>query len=207
MTTDKQAGLPGTKIVPSNTAFKYAKALIALDPVTKVPAPRQAESRRHRQEMGQFLALWQENRDLENILRSPMLPIERRVNLLTQIAGHLNLSDKIRNLLTLLLVERKIHLLPGIISAHKVLEMRATGERDVQVFSSEPLTPGQKEELLNTLGEALSSKLNPTFFQDPSLLAGVKVVAGDTVLDGSLSRQLKEIKAHMPTLDWSRDKP
>ncbi len=204
-TETEETKVNGSKAAPSNTAIKYAEAMMARDATSDTTAFQRESSEKHRQEMERFLTIWQESKNLENILRSPMLPVRYRANLLAEIAQALNLSEKVSNLLVLLLVERKIHLLPSIISAHKKLEMEAAGEQDVEIYSPIQLSESQKEKLLHILQERLQSRLKATFLEDPTLLAGVKVVAGNTIFDGSLLRQLSEIRANMPTLDWGRD--
>ena len=64
-----------------------------------------------------------------------------------------------------------------------------------EVISAVPLTQDQLEELDRKLSVIFGKQLEITASVDPSLLGGLRVVAGDTVLDDTIKRKLSDMKA------------
>lgn len=67
----------------------------------------------------------------------------------------------------------------------------------VEVISAAPLTHKQLAELERKLILMFRKQLDITVTVDPSLLGGLRVIAGDTVLDDSIKRKMMDIKTSM----------
>ena len=65
---------------------------------------------------------------------------------------------------------------------------------DARVVSAVALTDGEKSALIAKLEQMTGNLVVPTYETDPSLIGGVVIYVGDTVIDGSLKSRLKDIK-------------
>ena len=65
---------------------------------------------------------------------------------------------------------------------------------DARVVSAVALTDGEKSALMAKLEQMTGNLVVPTYETDPSLIGGVVIYVGDTVIDGSLKSRLKDIK-------------
>ena len=68
---------------------------------------------------------------------------------------------------------------------------------DVKVFSAIPLTPAQWADIENKLIGTFNKQVNMVVTVDPSLLGGLRIIAGYTVIDNSIKKRLAEMKKSM----------
>ena len=71
------------------------------------------------------------------------------------------------------------------------------GEADVEVFSKVALSAAEKARLKENLEERLKKKANMVFRTDKSIIGGLIVKYGGTVLDGTVNAQLTDMLAMM----------
>ncbi len=113
----------------------------------------------------------------------------------TQGAGSFN--QGIENFLKLLAENHRILVLPNI--AQLFEKFRADHEQfvDVQVSSCYPFTDEQKIRLQSVLEKRFSKRASLHFSEDPSLIGGARIRAGDTVIDGSVRGKLNRLANHL----------
>jgi len=88
-------------------------------------------------------------------------------------------------------------LLPMIYSVSVQEAERRAGHRRVQVTSAAELSPGTLESIRQMMASSLSTQPILEARIDPSLLGGVMIRVGDTVYDGSLKTQVKQLRARL----------
>jgi F-type H+-transporting ATPase subunit delta len=74
-----------------------------------------------------------------------------------------------------------------------MIEAKA-GRVAAEVTSAKPLDPSQLSQITATLEKLSGKKVSVTSKQDPELLGGVVAKVGDTVYDGSLRTQLRNLR-------------
>jgi len=65
---------------------------------------------------------------------------------------------------------------------------------DVKVFSAVPLTDVQRANIEKKLTEMFNKEISMTMKVDPSLIGGLRVIAGHIVLDNTIKKGLAEMK-------------
>lgn len=68
---------------------------------------------------------------------------------------------------------------------------------DTEIISAVPLTFEQLDGLQAKLTEAYAKPLNVVTTVDPSILGGLRIIVGNTVIDDSIKRKLFELKTSM----------
>jgi len=125
-------------------------------------------------------------------LVNPAVDQQQRVELMLEVAGE-RLDDEGRNLVRLLAENGRLVLLPEIARLYQEMRNEQEGQLDVRVSTACALDP----ELEKALGEALERKLGRkvrlSTEEDPGLIGGVKIRAGDLVIDGSVAGQLARL--------------
>ena len=91
----------------------------------------------------------------------------------------------------------RLDLLPLIYDLSVREAERRLGQRRVQVTSAAELSAETLETIRNTLASALSIQPIMETRVDPSLLGGLTIRVGDTVYDGSLQTQVKQLRVRL----------
>ncbi len=100
------------------------------------------------------------------------------------------LDDKGQNFLKILAENGRLQALPAILVLFNEFKAEYDKEIDVDVTSASDLSAKQQEELGASLEKRLARKVKLHCSVDPSLVAGMIIKAGDTVIDGSVKSKL-----------------
>lgn len=127
-----------------------------------------------------------------NLLGSPKLGSEQKVALLADMLGD-GADDAFQRFLTTLADQRRLMALSAI--AEQFEHLRAEHEKriDVTVVSAYKLDSKQQTKLANALKKRLNREISITTQVDKSLIGGVILRAGDTVIDGSVRGRLNRL--------------
>lgn len=77
---------------------------------------------------------------------------------------------------------------------------QAAASRDrelAEVFVAKPISDAQREELRRALEQRTGRSLDLQVVVDPSVVGGVRARIGDTVIDGSVSKRLDDVRSRM----------
>lgn len=98
------------------------------------------------------------------------------------------------NFLRTVIDNERLAALPEIAHQFRVLKNARAGSLDAVVYSAFPIDAGALEAVAPTLEKRFGRKLNLQVQEDPSLIGGIRVVAGDEVLDTSVKARLEQMK-------------
>lgn len=147
-------------------------------------------------QLEQLLRVLKTDRELDLAFRSPALTAHRRRQLLEEcFQGELH--PFVLNLCQLLWTKGRENSLPSVVTAYRQLLRKDEGLLTAEVVSASNLT----EEQLAPLRQALEKRFGqPVIIEmkvDRSLLGGVRVRVGNTVLDGSVRGHLQALRERM----------
>lgn len=113
--------------------------------------------------------------------------------LLTRIAAH----EHSKNLVYLLLDGERVASLPGISRELDAMIEARGGKISAVITSATPLDAAQLSQITTALEKLSGKKVEVTRREDPALLGGVVAKLGDTVYDGSLRTQLRNLREEL----------
>ena len=129
---------------------------------------------------------------MQDVLDKPQLSKQQKGELMLKV-----LSDKLnqqqQNLVRLMAENDRLKALPEVAHQFEVFRAEAEGKVDAQVVSAFPLTGEQEQAITETLKSKLGRKVAITTSTDASLIGGVVIKAGDTIIDGSMKSQLESL--------------
>lgn len=132
------------------------------------------------------------NPDFEEFLYNPQITYLEKCDVLDKVLGKV-LSDETRQFMKMLLEKERIESIIDICDYVRI--NYSHGEAvDAVLKTSYPLDLELIQEIKSMLEEKLSGKLNLYLDLDPSLLGGVQVRIGNYIIDGSIKRQISELK-------------
>lgn len=143
-------------------------------------------------EMLELLEQMATDQDVAGLLSSHRLNHEQMTSLLVDVAGD-HLTEEARNLVRLLAENGRLVVLPQINALFTDMKNAHQGALEVMVSTAYTLNADQEQQLAAVLSKKLGREIHITSEEDPGLIGGVKIRAGDMVIDGSVAGQLKQL--------------
>ena len=129
---------------------------------------------------------------MSEMLDSPELGKKQKGELIVQVLGD-KLTDKQQNLVKLMAENGRLKLMPDVLEQFEVARAKAENKVEAEVVSAFELSAEQTSELVNTLKNKLGCDVTLTTSIDESLIGGVIIKAGDTIIDASMKSQLESL--------------
>ncbi len=143
-------------------------------------------------EMLALLAALAEEPVLAGVIANPLYVRGQLAQLIQDIAGE-RLSTEGGNLVRLLAENGRLPVLPEIQALYEELKAESQRTLNVTVRSAYELASKQEQDLAAALSEKLGRKVTISSEQDPELIGGVHIRAGDLVIDGSVKGRLEQL--------------
>lgn len=139
-------------------------------------------------------ALFSQSPDLRRVWENPAVPADQKRKLLDAIVQREGIERQVRNLVAVLIDQRRLPFLSRIIEQlEKELDARL-GFAEAQISSARELAETEKRTLEAQIAKTTGKKVRASYGLDPSLLGGAVVRIGSTIYDGSVKGQLERIK-------------
>jgi len=100
-----------------------------------------------------------------------------------------------RNLIQLLVHNRRLSLLTEIRALFEQLKLEDEGKLDAKISSAFPMEDTQRNQVVNLLSSRFKRKINATVIVDSNLIGGIKVEVGDKIWDASVRGRLQNMAA------------
>jgi len=130
--------------------------------------------------------------DMCSLLDDPEISNEQQAVLMLKVIGD-KLDAQQQNLIKLMAENGRLKALPEVSEQFEIYRAEAEGKVDAEVRSAFPLSSEQEESITNTLKAKLGREVTITTTIDESLIGGVIIKAGDTIIDGSMKSQLESL--------------
>jgi F-type H+-transporting ATPase subunit delta len=105
------------------------------------------------------------------------------------------LSGEAENFVRVLAQNGRLELLPEIRAQFEALKNEREGVLEVEIQSAFEVSDAQLEELIERLRKKTGRKIKTTIRIDKDLIAGVRIILGDKVIDGSARAQLGALES------------
>ena len=178
----------GRRRVVSAVARRYAKAILelGLESGTVDTLVR---------EIGEAAAAFASSTELAQALDSPLIALEAKRSILTEIADRQQAGQLTKNTLHLLVDRRRIKFLPEIAATLREMNDGRRGLLRAEVTSATTLSDAYYQRLGEQLERMTGRKVALEKKTDPSLLGGVVTRIGDLIYDGSLRARLGALRS------------
>ncbi len=130
--------------------------------------------------------------EMQKLLGSPDTGAQEKSDLIIQIMGD-RLTEQQQNLVKLMAENGRLMSMSNVLDQFEVARAKAENKIDAEVISAFELTAEQTDELANTLKNKLGCEITLTTSIDESLIGGVVIKAGDTIIDASMKSQLDSL--------------
>ena len=170
-------------------AKNYAETLLEL-------AQRAGDLRGWGEMLDQVSDAMETDRRLRTFLESPRVSAQRKNEILQKAYGA-QLPRNFLRFLQALVSHRRQMLIPVIAHTYHDLVDQVEGRVHASVTVARPADDSDRDVLTKQLSRMLGKDVVPHFHVNSSILGGVIVRVGDTVLDGSVRRRLATLRTKM----------
>ena len=133
-----------------------------------------------------------DNAEMSSLLDNPKMGGEQQAELMLKVIAD-ELNEQQKNLIKLMAENGRIKALPEVAMQFEVYRAEAEDKVDAEVSSAFPLSSEQEDSIIKTLKAKLGREVTITTTIDVSLIGGVVIQAGDTIIDGSMKSQLDSL--------------
>ena len=139
-----------------------------------------------------LLALVASDAQIQDLAANPAIPSRRVAEVILAVCGE-NLGLEGGNLAQLLAENKRLVLLPEIVSLFEALKSEREGELAAHITSAFTLADAQMAGLVAKLEAKLGRKVTATQSVDSELIGGVVIQVGDEVMDASVRGGLEAL--------------
>ena len=147
----------------------------------------------------QLLSLLHEQPPLRHLLLNPLIPRERKEQMVQETVGR-STHPLLASLLSVLVAKRRERLLPEVAGEFARLRDEHLGIVRVQATTAYPLDVRQEQALIRSLERRTQKTVVLDTRVDPSLIGGIVVRIGDTIIDGSVRGHLLRLRQYLLNL-------
>lgn len=168
-------------------AERYVKALF--DVVQSQNAIDQVET--DLESLGDLL---NQSKEFRHFLTNPLLSHEMRAQAMLAILSKLNVHQLTRQFVGMLIRQKRLAILPEVITLFGEWASRARGELKGELLAATALKPQEVALVSERLSKAYGRKMKLEVKERPELLGGVVVKIGSLQLDSSLAGKMRRLQ-------------
>lgn len=135
--------------------------------------------------------------ELRGVIASPVVSREDQGRALAAIAARLGLSTLMSNTIALMADKRRLFVLPQFVSQLADMIAAEKGEVTAEVTAARALSAAQSEKLAETLKARVGKTVKLKTTVDESLIGGLVVKLGSTMIDTSVKAKLAALQNAM----------
>lgn len=133
------------------------------------------------------------NPDLRKFLEHPLVPSKSKKETIHQIFSD-DVSPMVLQFLYVIIDRRREAAIMAAIDGYIDLYRSAQNIEVAKIHVVKELTAEEEAKLIAGLEKMTGKKIDPLYYIDPSIIGGVVIQIGDRLIDGSLERQLRDMK-------------
>lgn len=130
--------------------------------------------------------------NMKSMIGNSSVTKEQLASLFLDVCGN-KLSDQGKNMIKVLIENRRLSVLPEIAKQFETLKAEAEKTIEAEVISAFEVSKDQQKQIADKLKKRLGREVTLTCRVDNALLGGVVIKAGDLVIDGSAIGQIHKL--------------
>ena len=172
------------------SASRYSLALYELADEAKVLLKVEENS-------NSILKLISVNKEFNNLIKDPTISQDVLKSIITKISENFNLEILFKNFLNFLILKRRFFYVEQILKSFNEICSEKKGELKAQINSAKELSQDEINKITEELSNNFKSKIKLNYNHDKSLIGGLIVQVGSTMIDTSIKNKLQQIENRM----------
>jgi len=144
-----------------------------------------------------ILNLISSSKDFSNLIKDPTNNQEDLLKILINISDNNKFEKLLKNFLSFLIIKRRFFYIEKILNSFIETCSQKRGELKAELKSAKELSSDEISKLTEELTKNFSSKIKLNYKHDQSLIGGLIVKIGSTMVDTSIKNKLQQIENRM----------
>ena len=143
------------------------------------------------------LNLINQSKDFFNLIKDPTISQEDLSKVINKIAASNKFDNLFKNFLNFLIQKRRFFFIERILKSFNEICSKKRGELIAELKSAKKLSSNEIKKITDELSMNFSSKIKLNYKYDESLIGGLVVQVGSTMVDSSIKNKLQQIENRM----------
>ena len=144
-----------------------------------------------------ILNLIDQSEDFSNLIKDPTTSQEDLLKVINTISENNKFESLFKNFLSFLIQKRRFFFIERILKSFIEICSRKRGELKAELKSAKELSNEEISKITEELTKNFSSKIKLNYKHDESLIGGLVVQVGSTMVDTSIKNKLQQIENRM----------
>ena len=144
-----------------------------------------------------MLNLINQSRDFFNIIKDPTISQDDLLKVVNKLAENNEFDDLFKNFLNFLIQKRRFFFIERILKSFIEICSKKRGELIAELKSAKKLSSDEIKKITDELSTNFSSKMKLNYKHDESLIGGLVIQVGSTMIDTSIKNKLQQIENRM----------
>ena len=144
-----------------------------------------------------FLDLIYKSKDFNNLIKDPTLNRQVLTEIVDTISKNFELENLFKNFISFLITKRRFFYVEQILKSFIEICSKKRGELKAEIKSAKELTKDEINKITEDLSTNFKSKIKLNYNHDKSLIGGLVVQVGSTMIDTSIKKKLQQIETRM----------
>ena len=143
------------------------------------------------------LNLIDQSKDFFHLIKDPTTSHEDLLKIINKIAESNKFDNLFRNFLNFLIQKRRFFFIERILKSFIEICSKKRGELTAELKSAKKLSSDEIKKITDELSTNFKSKIKLNYKHDESLIGGLVVQVGSTMVDTSIKNKLQQIENRM----------
>ena len=188
--TNKESKLSKNKIFSNTSAQRYSLALYEL-------AIESNLLNKIEEQTSAILNLINSSKDFSNLIKNPTGNQDDLISVINKISENYNIENLLKNFITFLIKKRRFFYIKKILRNFTEICSKKRGELKAELKSAKELSSDEIKKITDELEKNFNSKMKLNYMHDKSLIGGLIVQIGSTMVDTSIKNKLQQIENRM----------
>ena len=145
----------------------------------------------------QILRLISKSQDFNSFIKDPTNKIEVQLKVLEEISKKFNFNRLVIKFVNFLVIKRRFFYIEKIFKEFFEICLKKRGEIKAELIAAKNLTEEEIIQIKDILSQNFGSKIKLNYKNDPSLIGGLIIQVGSTMVDTSIRSKLQLIENKM----------
>ena len=144
-----------------------------------------------------LLKLISSSRDFNNLIKDPTISRDILNQVIKKISDNFKLEILFKNFLSFLVTKRRFFYIKQILRSFNEICSEKRGELKAEIKTAKNLTQDEINNITKELSNNFKSEIKLNYTHDQSLIGGLVVQIGSTMIDTSIKKKLQQLETKM----------